>query len=62
VALLASYFTARNHVELLEAAHHRSRAQVDALIAERFPNKDVPSAVRKLPVPAAAAAEGPQPM
>jgi hypothetical protein len=60
VALLSRYFTARNHVELLNAAHHRSRVQVQALIAERFPKKDAPTVVRKLPAPMGPSVARPQ--
>lgn len=49
VRLLARHLTAENHVELIGAAAHRSKREVEELIARRFPQEDTPSSVRKLP-------------
>jgi hypothetical protein len=56
VRLLASYLTAANHQELLAAASAKSRRAVEELLARHFPKPDVPSSVRKLPVPRSMAA------
>lgn len=50
VRLLARHLTADNHRDLLAAAAHRSKRQVEELIACRFPQPDAPSSVRKVPV------------
>jgi hypothetical protein len=49
VTLLAPHLTRENHVELLQAAVHRSKRQVEELVAARFPQPDAPSRIRKLP-------------
>lgn len=65
VALLAARLTHENASELLSAATHKSRAEVEALLACRFPQKDAPARVLPLPQngvlssPAMPAAEGP---
>jgi hypothetical protein len=51
VRLLASFLTADNHLELLAAASGRSRREVEELRAQRFPQPDIASSVRKLPAP-----------
>lgn len=54
IRLLAPHLTSANHVELLEAAHHRSKREVEQLVAGLQPKPDAPPVVRKLPsVPAA---------
>jgi HNH endonuclease len=50
VRLLARRLTAENHRELLAAAAHRSKHEVEELIACRFPEADTRSSVRKVPV------------
>jgi hypothetical protein len=49
VRLLAGHLTDDNHAELLAAAAHRTRRQVEVLVAGRFPRPDTPSLIRKLP-------------
>jgi hypothetical protein len=49
--LLARRLTAQNRDELLAAAAGKSRQQVEELLACRFPQPDVPSAIRPLPAP-----------
>jgi hypothetical protein len=51
VSLLASHLTAANHVELLDAARHKSKRHVEQLVASARPQPDVPTVVRKLPQP-----------
>ena len=47
--LLAPYLTAENHVVLLGQAFHKSKREVEELIARWFPRPDVATAIRKLP-------------
>jgi hypothetical protein len=50
VRLLAPHLTKENHGELLAAATHKRKSEVEELIARRFPRADVVSSVRKVPV------------
>src|SRR5262249_213153 len=49
VRLLSPYITDANHEELFAAAKHKSKRQIELLLAERFPKPAVPAQVRKLP-------------
>ena len=49
--LLARHLTPENHEELLAAASGKGKAEVEELLARRFPRADVPATVRKLPTP-----------
>ena len=49
--MLAPQMTETNCHELLAAARHRSKREVEAIVARLRPQPDVPSAVRKLPTP-----------
>jgi len=51
IRVLASCLTGDNHLELLAAASGKSRREVEELLAQRFPQPDVASSVRKLPTP-----------
>jgi hypothetical protein len=51
--LLAPHLTESNCEELLLAARHRSKREVEEMVAKLRPQPDVPSAVRKLPSPPA---------
>jgi hypothetical protein len=51
ICLLAPLLTAENHDALLEAARHKSRREVEHLVALTRPKADVPAVVRKLPSP-----------
>ena len=51
VTLLGRHLTDENHVALLESARHKSKADVEMLVAALHPQPDVPSSVRKLPAP-----------
>jgi 5-methylcytosine-specific restriction endonuclease McrA len=55
VVKLAPRLTEQNLDELLLASTHRSKAQVEKLIAERFPQPDVPTLILAVPTPKAAA-------
>jgi hypothetical protein len=50
---LARHVTAENHQGLLAAASGKGKRAVEKLLAERFPQPDVPSSVRRLRAPAA---------
>ena len=51
VSLLAPHLTIANHGELLDAARHKSKREVEHLVARVKPQADVPAVVRKLPTP-----------
>jgi hypothetical protein len=53
IVLLAPHLTQANHDELLSAARHRSKREVERLLAERFPQPDAPEEIRRLPRPSA---------
>src|SRR5437867_11050149 len=48
VVLLAPYLTAENANELLAAAAHKSTSEIDRLLAERFPQPDIPAQLQQL--------------
>ena len=49
LVLLAPHLTDANHQELLAAAKHKSKREVELLLAQWFPRPDVPAKIRKLP-------------
>jgi len=49
VVTLAPKLNRENAAELLAAAAHKTRAEVELLLAERFPSRDVPTSLRPLP-------------
>jgi hypothetical protein len=53
IGLLKPHLTADNHGELLEAARHKSKRDVEKMIAALRPLPAVPSTVRKVPAPKA---------
>src|SRR5437762_6110763 len=57
--LLAPHLTPENHEAVLARAAGRTRKQIEALVAELAPQPDVPTTVRKLPAPHAAAPSAP---
>ena len=48
-SLVAPHLTMANHVEVLAAAKHKSKREVEQLVARLRPQPDVPAVVRKLP-------------
>jgi hypothetical protein len=50
IAKLAPHLAPENRDELLRRACHRSKREIEVLLAELFPRPDVPTLVRKLPV------------
>ncbi len=62
ICLLSNHLTAENFVQLLDAARHKSRRDVEEQVAALQPKPAVPSTIRKLPEPAplmSTAGEGP---
>ena len=55
VKLLGPVLTPENHRAVLTEARHRSKAEVEVIVARVKPKPDVPSSIRKLPVPVAVA-------
>lgn len=55
IGLLSPHLTADNHLPVLEAARHKSKREVEQLVAALSPKPDVPSAIRKLPIAKASA-------
>jgi len=51
IGLLAAHLTAENHGELLDAASHKSKREIEQIVATLDPHPDVASSVRKLPQP-----------
>ncbi len=49
IKLLAPHLTEANREMLLNRAAHRSKREIEELVAELFPKPDVPSKIRKLP-------------
>jgi hypothetical protein len=49
IALLAPHLTAENRETLLARATHRSKRQIEELMAELAPRADAPSQIRRLP-------------
>jgi len=52
IAKLAPHLTKDNRESLLARAAHRSKRQIEELLAELSPKPDVPASIRKLPAPA----------
>jgi hypothetical protein len=55
-ALLAPLLTVENREAVLARAAHKSKRQIEELVAELAPRPDVPASIRKLPEPRAGAA------
>ena len=51
IGLLAPLLTPQNHLELLDAARHKSKRDVEELVARTRPRPDAPAVIRKLPQP-----------
>ena len=55
VTLLAPHLTMENHDQVLEAACHKSKRDVEHLVAHLRPQPDVPSSIRRLSPPTTSA-------
>jgi hypothetical protein len=53
VNLLAAQLTPENHARVLDAARHKSKREIELIVATLRPRPDVPSSMKKLPVPPA---------
>ena len=62
ICLLAPLLTAENHETLLVTARHKSRREIEHLVATMRPKPDAPTMVRKLPAPRASNAGGSLPV
>jgi hypothetical protein len=51
VLMLAKYLTSGNVDELVAAATHKSKAEIERLIAERFPRPDLPEVLQAVGLP-----------
>jgi 5-methylcytosine-specific restriction endonuclease McrA len=51
VSLLRPHLTAENHLHVLATARHKSKREVEEIVATLRPKPPVPSSVRKLPTP-----------
>jgi hypothetical protein len=60
VRLLAPHLTPDNHREMLGRARHKSKREVELLVAALHPRPDVPSTIRKLPAPRPATEPAPR--
>jgi hypothetical protein len=58
-ALLAPHLTVDNREGVLARAVHKSKRQIEELVAELSPRPDVPASIRKLPDPPTGPAAGP---
>ena len=56
---LAAHLTADNHHDVLAEAKHKTLKEIDAIVARLAPQPDVPSTLRALPRPSAAATPDP---
>lgn len=54
VTLLATHLTEDNHEALLDVVRHKSKRDIERLVAYLDPQPDVPSVVRRVPAPVAA--------
>jgi hypothetical protein len=52
VRVLRPVLTPENHLAVLTEARHRSKKEAELIVARLKPQPDVPSSIRKLPVPA----------
>jgi len=56
VRMLGKHLTVENHEAVLARARRRSRPEIEVLVAELAPRPDVPTSIRRLPVPTATSA------
>lgn len=58
VCLLAPYLIEDTAAELLAAATHRTKSEIERLLAERFPRPDLPTLIEALSAPTAPSISG----
>jgi hypothetical protein len=61
ICLLAPHLTKENHVDVLESARHKSKRDVEHLVAALRPKPAMPSSIRKLPAARASGVPGTRP-
>jgi hypothetical protein len=61
IAMLRPHLTRENAATVLDRAAHRTKGQIEELLAELAPRPDVPAVIRKRPVAAATAPVSPAP-
>ena len=49
ITLLAAHLTDENHEALLDAARHASKRDIERLVADLYPQPDLPASVRRVP-------------
>jgi hypothetical protein len=49
IGLLGPHLTEANHVSLIEEAHHKTKTEVECIVARLRPKPDVPTVIRKVP-------------
>ena len=59
VVLLAARLKRANADDLLTSVAHKTKSEIELLLAERFPGADVPTSVREVTVPTASARQEP---
>ena len=59
IAKLAPHLTVANREDLLERATHKSKRQIEVLVADLAPRPDVPTSIRKVPDRTAGASAAP---
>jgi hypothetical protein len=62
VMVLTPYLTERNADDLLVAATHVSKAQIERMLAERFPQPDLPAAIEAIASPMTPSQLAPEPV
>ena len=58
IGMLSPHLTLENHLRLMETARHKSKRDVEHLVATLRPQPAVPSVVRRLPPSTSASARG----
>jgi len=61
ISLLASHLTPENHATVLAAARHKTKREIEEVVATLRPQPTVPSTIRKMPAPAAVSGSIPTP-
>ena len=52
VVMLAPHLTPQNADELISSASHKTKSEIERLLAERFPRSEMPERVQAVPLPA----------
>jgi hypothetical protein len=60
IGLLAPHLTQDNHADVLDAARHKSKRDIEQLVARLHPRPEVPATIQRLPQPKLLAEAAPQ--